>query len=89
MPAFPEWPIYMVGCFCGSRWGCRYYAAQGLYLSRHIKGIKRANIPFERPIKFEFIINLKAAYQWSANKRTAEITVVRHSANVQIADVFD
>ena len=54
----------MAACFCGSRWGCRYCAAQALYLSKqHLNGIKPANIPFEQPIKFEFIINLKATKQ--------------------------
>jgi hypothetical protein len=54
----------MAACFCGSRWGCRYCAAQALYLiEQYLNGLKPANIPFEQLIKFQFIINLKAAKQ--------------------------
>jgi hypothetical protein len=57
---FPRVANLHGGMHCGSRWGCRYCAAQAPYLNRqHLNGIKPANIPFEEPIKFEFIINLK------------------------------
>jgi ABC-type uncharacterized transport system substrate-binding protein len=60
----------MAACFCGSRWGCQYCAAQALYLSRQfLNGVKPAAISFDQPIKFDFIINLKAAKQIGLRSR--------------------
>ena len=39
------------------------YQARAAYVDKILKGAKPADFPVERPTKFEFIVNLKAAKQ--------------------------
>ena len=66
LPAIYPWPEFVKDVGLMSCYGVRVtdlYRRAATYVDKILKGRKPADLPVEQPIKFEFIINLKAAKQ--------------------------
>jgi putative ABC transport system substrate-binding protein len=56
-------PVASCGLMSYSANESENYRRVAVYVDKILKGAKPANLPVEQPMKFEFIINLKAAKQ--------------------------